>query len=262
MWHENYVAILDLNVNKHHSFRVILTYISFCFLLRVQLSVLQASCLQSWITALRDPPWQLLEMSLSQFLKGGFTPLVPSTFWDTGEVQWVSMNGPSYDSIPISATKHIQPLLWTDKWDLEEGKPKVIDWSIQADWYERNLHWRGWISKDTMGSSLIPRPLKKILLYDPVKGALTGITVLIKDTLKAAKCFNTLRSKLENFLLDLRTWKIPLPDKVDLISLQEPRSSSTKLLTILCWFCYQMLDLLGFIKWAACIFDWEIDSQN
>ena len=142
MWHENYVAILDLNVNKHHSFRVILTYISFCFLLRVQLSVLQASCLQSWITALRDPPWQLLEMSLSQFLKGGFTPLVPSTFWDTGEVQWVSMNGPSYDSIPISATKHIQPLLWTDKWNLEEGKPKVIDWSIQADWYERNLHWR------------------------------------------------------------------------------------------------------------------------
>ena len=175
---------------------------------------------------------------------------------------WISLDKPLVWRVPARASKETLPLSRLDDWDLEEGRPRIINWSEQADWYDRQLHWRGWIPEGIIGSPIVPKPVKKLLPYDPAKGALKGSSVLSKNTLDAAYRLNTLRNGLKVFLSDLTACSIPVPEEVDLPSLQEPCTSSARLLTALCRFCYGIVDLIGFFRWAACVFEREIDSQN
>ena len=201
-------------------------------------------------------------MSFTQFTVGGLSPLSPSTKTDAKGTQWVTLESRGDWSIHPEAISSTQPQLRADEWDIDECKPKILDWTEFADWYDRSYHWRGWIPEKALGNSIIPLPNKKMAPYDPAKGAIAVITFLPKVSIDAAHRFNELRSSLKRLLPDLTTYDIPIPKEVDLAALKIPCSSYPQLLSTLCRFCYGMADLLGFFRWCACVFDREIDSQN
>lgn len=185
----------------------------------------------------------------------------PSTISVEG-VQWVCLDGPCDGRISPSAAKNMLALARLDDWDLDEGKPRIIDWSAMPDWYERGLHWRGWIPRGAMGGSIIPRPSKSILRHDSGFGFLKGTDVLPEVAVDAAQKLNLLRRKLVLLLVDLDILRIPIPEEVDCALIKRSCQNYKELLLILCRFCYGLLDLVGFFRWAACVFDRDIDSQN
>ena len=134
-----------------------------------RLLVVRAPHLHLRTLALRDPPWLTLIMSFTQFTVGGLSPLSPSTKTDVKGTQWVTLESRGDWSIHPEAISSTQPQLWADEWDIDECKPKILDWTEFADWYDRSYHWRGWIPEKALGNSIIPLPNKKMAPYDPAK---------------------------------------------------------------------------------------------
>ena len=58
---------------------------------------------------------------------------------------------------------------------------------------------------------------------------------------------------LVKLLLDIMTLCIPIPDELNRLY-----RTSKGLLTDLCQLCYQMVDLVGFFRWVACVFKREL----
>ena len=150
-------------------------------------------------------------MSFSQFTLAGITPLVSSLEKDESRMIWISLDKPLVWCIQAQASKETWPLSRLDNWDLEGGQPHIINWSEQADWYDRQLHWRGWIPEGIIGSPIVLKPVKKLLPYNLAKGALKGSSVLSKNTLDTTYWLNTLQNGLKVFLSDLTACSIHVP---------------------------------------------------
>ena len=138
----------------------------------------------------------------------------------------------------------------------------MIDWAIFADWYERDLHWRGWIPTGAIGGHIIPRPSASMLPRDPMLKPLRGQDVLPTATVQAMEKLNALRTALLTLCQDIKVLNIPIPDELDLSLLHRLYRRSECLLKDLCRSCYRMLDLVGFFRWAVCIFTRELHSED
>jgi hypothetical protein len=231
--------------------------VKFIFFLQLAVRILLAVS-----TTLRVPPWQMSNMSstFDQFSQG-LHSISPSTISMEG-VQWVCLDGPCDGRISPLAAKNMLALARLDDWDFDEGKPRIINWSATADWYKWSRHWRGWIPRGVMGGTIIPKPSKSMLRSGSSFATLKGIDVLPEVAVDAAHKLNQLRSILMSFLPDLKILQIPVPDEADCSLIRRSCQSSKELLLILCRFSYGLLDLVGFFRWAACVFDRDIVGQN
>ena len=174
----------------------------------------------------------------------------------------MTMQGPIIGRIPRYALTHLLPLARIGEWDEKQGCPRWIDWATTADWYDREVHWRGWIPENAMGTNIIPRPSITGIPRDPVIVHLKGREILSETTMDAAERLNKLRLALLDFLVDLKQLDIPVPESVATSIFNRTFRNAKELGVALCVLCYGMLDLVGFFKWVAAIFSAELESRN
>ena len=190
-----------------------------------------------------------------------YSPLNPHTTFVEG-LQWISLDGPIAGLVSPNAKFNNLPLKRLDDWDLDLGCPRVVDWAVFADWYERKFHWRGWIPTGAIGGDIIPRPSASMLPRDPMLKPLQGEDVLPAATLEAMVKLNTLRASMLKLLPEINRFYIPIPGELDLSLLRRVYRDSRRLLTDLCRSCYHMLDLVGFFRWAARVFEKELNNPK
>ena len=190
-----------------------------------------------------------------------YSPLNPHTTFVEG-LQWISLDGPIAGLVSPNAKFNNLPLKRLDDWDLDLGCPRVVDWAVFADWYERKFHWRGWIPTGAIGGDIIPRPSASMLPRDPMLKPLQGEDVLPAATLEAMVKLNTLRASMLKLLPEINRFYIPIPGELDLSLLHHVYRDLRRLLTNLCRSCYHMLNLVGFFCWAAHIFERELNNPE
>ena len=166
---------------------------------------------------------------------------------------------PKYQISPL-AHLHTEPLKHLHNWDLNTGQPCSIDWPTVPDWYDRNVHWRGWIPVDTLGTNIIPCPSESKIPCNPIIVGTQGKEFLSENTTEVAFKLNELRNLLLDFLPDLKTLHIPIPAPVRTSMFDKAYGDADKLGEDLCCLCYGMLDLIGFFRWAHSVFSRELSS--
>lgn len=198
--------------------------------------------------------------TFSQYSRSDSNPISPSTTFVEG-LQWVTLDGSITSRISPNAKFNTLPERRLNNWDFNLGCPHPIDWSSFADWYERGVHWRGWIPEGAIGGGIIPRPSMEILPRDPMLRPLRGAEVLPSAAVEAIHRLNALRMQLKS-LPGMRELGISIPGELDISLHGRLYRTSDALLTDLCRLCYHMLDLVGFFRWAACVFDEEIKRNT
>jgi hypothetical protein len=79
-------------------------------------------------------------MVFSHYRNGSGIPQATQATIDL--VNWVTLNGPTKSYIPKDALLYLDPAIRTEDFD-RHGRPSTIDWTTSADWYDREVHWRG-----------------------------------------------------------------------------------------------------------------------
>ena len=114
------------------------------------------------------PPWHMSSIStFSQYSQSDSNPISPSATFVKG-LQWVTLDVPIAGHVPPSAKFNTLPERRLNNWDFNLGCPHPIDWTSFADWYQRGVHWRGWIPEGAIGGSIIPKPSMEIPPRDPM----------------------------------------------------------------------------------------------
>lgn len=67
--------------------------------------------------------------------------------------KWITLNGPMVLYIPTDAMMFNDPSNRLNEFDVG-GLPTSIDWSIQSDWYDRTVHWRGFTPMGVLDDDL------------------------------------------------------------------------------------------------------------
>lgn len=193
----------------------------------------------------------------SQFAHGSLKP--SSAYIE--DLFWICLDGSVREGVSRHAQRSLLPLQRAILWNLENCRPANIDWGREADWYERDYHWRGWIPRDALGNGIIPNPQDRSLRANLSESGQLGRHILGADTVSAALRLNNLLSDLRQLLsADLRRIPVPLPLDLSLLDVTVLPGLAAE--HFICRFSYEMVDLVGFFRWAQVVFDKEIDSQN
>ena len=203
-----------------------------------------------------------MSSSFQQIFPGPDKHLAISTTVVEG-LWWIGMVGPSPKSqISPQARHRTEPLKRLDNWDLNAGRPRLIDWATVPDWYDRNVHWRGWIPRDAVDSNVIPCPSESGIPREPLIVGTQGKEYLSEDTIEGAFKLNELRKALLDFLPDIKTLHIPIPAPAPTSMFDKAYEDAEQLGEDLCRLCYGMVDLVGFFRWASSVFSREIASRR
>ena len=175
-------------------------------------------------------------------------------------VDWVAW---SLCQNEISPQVHHQtePLKCLDNWNLKAGQPHLINWTI-PDWYDHNVHWRGWILLDAMDTHIIPCPSESDVPCDPLILGTQGKEFSSGEMIEGAFKLNELRKALLEFLLDLQTLNITVLAPAPTLMFDRSHEGINWLGEDLCCLCYGMVDLVGFFRWASSVLSRELANHR
>jgi hypothetical protein len=175
-------------------------------------------------------------------------------------VKWVTLNGPTKGYIPKDALLYQDPAIRTEEFD-RHGRPSTIDWTVSADWYDREVHWRGFTP------SLEEELHIWRLSADHIAIDVRSPSSFIIDLDIAKKCIRQIASLFDiitdiNTVLSLPQDKVKAPPKPSTQPFDRKHGSEGAVMGSLAVVRRGFLDGLAYFCWVQTVFEEQLSAAN
>jgi hypothetical protein len=175
-------------------------------------------------------------------------------------VVWVTLNGSTAGEIPKDALLFQDPSIHLEEIN-NNGHPSSIDWTTSADWYNRDVHWRGF-------TPILDPNVKEIQLHSdnilPIVGQPSLYHIHFDIHSLWDSQINKLYSAVEllNKVLKITSSCVKFSVCLQPSTLWNQPGSQYKAMKKLAFLRRTFLDALGYFCWVRAVFKDKLETCN
>lgn len=175
-------------------------------------------------------------------------------------VNWVTLNGPTLGCIPRDALLFQDPAIRTEDFD-ERGRPSTIDWTVTADWYDREVHWRGFTPMRGEGSDTWKLNLDHAVVDARSPGSFIIDPAIAQECTKQLALLFDVITDINSVLL-LTQDKVKTPSRPSTQPFDRKHGTKGAVMASLATVRRGFIDGLAYFCWVQTVFEDNLNADN